>query len=124
MVDSGAPWTAFFGYSANYLVDADNAIIVDVEATTAIRQAETLAAKHMIERSLEPSTARPAAFGGRPAAPSTRLRSLASAWIKLAYDGKTFATDQTLGNAALQYALEQTPQQIALTSISTSIPSG
>ena len=30
-------------------------------------------------------------------------------------DGKAFATDQALGNAALQYALEQTPQQVALT---------
>ena len=44
---------AFFAYSTNYLVDADYAIIVDVEATTAIRQAEILAAKRMIERSLE-----------------------------------------------------------------------
>src|SRR5208282_3079308 len=34
-------------------VDIDNAIIVDVEATTAIRQAEVLAAKRMIERSME-----------------------------------------------------------------------
>jgi hypothetical protein len=40
-------------YSTNYLVDVENAIIVDVEATTAIRQAEVLAAKRMIERSLE-----------------------------------------------------------------------
>ena len=37
----------------NYLVDIENAIIVDVEATTAIRQAEVLAAKRMIERSME-----------------------------------------------------------------------
>jgi hypothetical protein len=35
------------------LIDIDNAIIVDVGATTAIRQAEVLAAKRMIERSLE-----------------------------------------------------------------------
>jgi hypothetical protein len=35
------------------LVDVENAIIVDVEATTAIRQAEVLAAKRMIQRSLE-----------------------------------------------------------------------
>jgi hypothetical protein len=28
-------------------------------------------------------------------------------------DSKTFATDQTLGNAALQHALEQTPQPLA-----------
>src|SRR4029450_3601449 len=43
---------AFFAYSTNYLIDVDNAIIVDVEATTAIRQAEVLAAKRMIERSI------------------------------------------------------------------------
>jgi hypothetical protein len=35
------------------LIDVENAIIVDVEATTAIRQAEVLAAKRMIERSLD-----------------------------------------------------------------------
>jgi len=57
--DPATRWTAahrgpaFFAYSANYLIDADHAIIVDVEATTAIRQAEMLAAKRMIERSLE-----------------------------------------------------------------------
>jgi hypothetical protein len=57
--DPATRWTAahrgpaFFAYSANYLIDAGNAIIVDVEATTAIRQAEILAAKRMIERSLE-----------------------------------------------------------------------
>jgi hypothetical protein len=41
---------AFFAYSTNYLIDVENAIIVDVEATTAIRQAEILAAKRMIAR--------------------------------------------------------------------------
>ena len=57
--DPATRWTAahrgpaFFAYSANYLVDTDNAIIVDVEATTAIRQAEVLAAKRMVERSRE-----------------------------------------------------------------------
>ena len=56
--DPATRWTAahrgpaFFAYSVNYLIDVDNAIIVDVEATTAIRQAETLAAKRMVERSL------------------------------------------------------------------------
>src|SRR4029077_1951700 len=57
--DPAARWTgahggqAFFAYSTNYLIDADNGIIFDVEATTAIRQAEVLAAKRMIERSME-----------------------------------------------------------------------
>jgi IS5 family transposase len=57
--DPAARWTAahrgpaFFAYSNNYLIDVENAIIVDVEATTAIRQAEVLAAKRMVERSIE-----------------------------------------------------------------------
>jgi transposase len=57
--DPAARWTgahggqAFFAYSTNYLIDTDNAIIMDVEATTAIRQAEVLAAKRMIVRTTE-----------------------------------------------------------------------
>src|SRR6187401_1870517 len=57
--DPAARWTgahggqAFFAYSTNYLIDTENAIIVDVEATTAIRQAEVLAARRMIERAKE-----------------------------------------------------------------------
>ena len=56
--DPAARWTgahggqAFFAYSTNSLIDVENAIIVDVEATTAIRQAEVLAAKRMVERSI------------------------------------------------------------------------
>ncbi len=54
--DPAARWTgadgglAYFAYETNYLIDLDHAIIVDVEATTAIRQAEVSAAKRMIER--------------------------------------------------------------------------
>src|SRR5882757_1160302 len=57
--DPAARWTgahggqAFFAYSTNYLIDVDHGIIIDVEATTAIRQAEVTAAKTMIKRSLE-----------------------------------------------------------------------
>jgi transposase len=57
--DPAARWTgahggqAFFAYSTNYLIDVEHAVIVDVEATTAIRQAEVLAAKRMIERSMD-----------------------------------------------------------------------
>jgi hypothetical protein len=55
---------AFFAYSTNYLIDVENAIIVDVEATTAIRQAEVLAAKRMIERSMERFDVYPAGLTG------------------------------------------------------------
>jgi IS5 family transposase len=54
--DPAAQWTgahkghAFFAYAANYLIDLDHAVIVDVEATRAIRQAEVGAARTMIER--------------------------------------------------------------------------
>jgi hypothetical protein len=54
--DPAARWTgahggqAFFAYSTNYLIDIENAIIIDVEPTAAIRQAEVLAAKRMVER--------------------------------------------------------------------------
>ena len=57
--DPAARWTgahggqAFFAYSTKYLIDVENAIIGDVGATTAIRQAEVLAAKRMIERSMK-----------------------------------------------------------------------
>jgi len=57
--DPAARWTsahgglAFFAYSTNYLIDLDHAIIVDVEASTAIRQAEVTASKTMIERTEE-----------------------------------------------------------------------
>jgi transposase len=54
--DPAARWTAadhspaYFAYSTNYLIDLQNAVIVDVEATTAVRQAEVGAARTMIER--------------------------------------------------------------------------
>src|SRR6478735_6203311 len=63
--DPAARWTgahggqAFFAYSTNYLIDTDNAIIMDVEATTAIRQAEVLAAKRMIVRTTESQALQP-----------------------------------------------------------------
>lgn len=57
--DPAAQWTgamrgpAFFAYADNYLVDVKAGVIVDVEATRAIRQAEVGAAKTMIERTEE-----------------------------------------------------------------------
>ena len=63
--DPAARWTgahggqAFFAYATNYLIDTDHAVIVDVEATTAIRQAEVLAARRMIERTAKNLALRP-----------------------------------------------------------------
>jgi len=77
--DPAARWTgahggqAFFAYSANYLVDLDNAIIVDVEATTAIRQAAVTAAKRMIERTKERFDLYPARLAGDSAYGSAEM---------------------------------------------------
>jgi transposase len=57
--DPAAQWTgalkgpAFFAYADNYLIDTDHAIIVDVEATRAVRPAETGAAQTMIDRTMD-----------------------------------------------------------------------
>jgi len=54
--DPAARWTAASGgpavyaYADNYLIDLKNAVIMDVEATTAVRQAEVTAAKTMLDR--------------------------------------------------------------------------
>ncbi len=54
--DPAAQWTgamrgpAFFAYADNYLIDVKFGVIVDVEASRAIRQAEVGAAKTMLER--------------------------------------------------------------------------
>jgi transposase len=54
--DPAAQWTgahkghAFFAYADNYLIDLKAAIIVDVEPTRAIRQAEVGAARTMLDR--------------------------------------------------------------------------
>src|SRR3984893_5146018 len=57
--DPAAQWTgamrgpAFFAYANNYLIDVKFGVIMDVEASRAIRQAEVGAAKTMIERTEE-----------------------------------------------------------------------
>ncbi len=57
--DPAARWTAAAGgpacyaYCDNYLIDIRHAVIVDVEATTAVRQAEVGAAQTMLTRTAE-----------------------------------------------------------------------
>ena len=57
--DPAAQWTsalkgpAFFAYADNYLIDVRFGVIVDVEASRAVRQAEVGAAKTMLERTEE-----------------------------------------------------------------------
>jgi transposase len=68
--DPAAQWTgamrgpAFFAYADNYLIDVRFGVIVDVEATRAIRQAEVGAAKTMIDRTEERFGLKPARLAG------------------------------------------------------------
>jgi transposase len=77
--DPAARWTgahggqAFFAYATNYLIDTDHAIIVDVEATTAVRQAEVLAAKRMVERAMSSFDLYPARLLGDSAYGSAEM---------------------------------------------------
>ena len=54
--DPASQWTvarggpAYFAYSANYLIDTDKGVILDVEATCSIRQAEVGAVRTMVDR--------------------------------------------------------------------------
>jgi hypothetical protein len=54
--DLASQWTgarggpAYFAYSTNYLIDTDNSVILDVEPTRSIRQAEVGAVRTMIDR--------------------------------------------------------------------------
>lgn len=54
--DPASQWSAarkgpaFFAYSTNYLVDTDYSVIVDVEATRSIRQAEVGSVRTMLDR--------------------------------------------------------------------------
>jgi transposase len=54
--DPSSQWTAarkgpaFFSYSTNYLIDTDYSVIIEVEATRAIRQAEVGSVRSMLDR--------------------------------------------------------------------------
>jgi hypothetical protein len=68
--DPGAQWTgaqrgpALFAYSDNYLIDVKAGVIMDVEASRAIRQAEVGAAKTMIERTEQRFDIKPKRLAG------------------------------------------------------------
>ena len=63
--DPASQWTgarggpAYFAHSTNYLIDTDNAVIMDVEATRSIRQAEVGAVRTMIDRVQEKHVLKP-----------------------------------------------------------------
>jgi transposase len=68
--DPAAQWTgamrgpAFFAYADNDLMDLKSAVIVDVEASRAVRQAEVGAARTMLERTAERFGLKPERLAG------------------------------------------------------------
>jgi hypothetical protein len=76
--DPGACWTAvegpaFYACSTNYLIDVQAGIIVDVEATPALRTAEVKATQTMIERVEERFELKPARLIGDMAYGNAKL---------------------------------------------------
>jgi transposase len=77
--DPAAQWIgamrgpAFFAYADNYLIDVRAAVIVDVEASRAIRQAEVGAARTMIERTASRFGLRPQRLAGDTAYGSAEM---------------------------------------------------
>ena len=111
--DPAARWTgahggqAFFAYCANYLIDVDHGIIVDVEATTAIRQAEVTAARRMIERTMARFDLYPERLAGDAAYGSPRCSagscmSAGSSRMSPVFD-KSKRTDGTFSRADFTY---------------------
>lgn len=121
-VDPGARWTgadggaAYFAYSTNYLVDLDNAVIVDVEPTVPIRPAETLAARRMIDRVHDRFDLFPHKLVGDTGYGSAEMLG----WLvgvgcnKACIHRKALPTDQTFGDATGNDCLEHFSHQIAL----------
>lgn len=82
--DPAAQWTgahkghAFFAYATNYLIDTDHGVILDVEATRAIRQAEVGAARTMRSRRISRCSISPTgrmALSRAPTSCSIRTRT-------------------------------------------------
>ena len=64
---------AFFAYADNYLIDVKCGIIMDVEASRAVRQAEVGAAKTMIDRTADRFGLRPERLAGDTAYGSAEM---------------------------------------------------
>jgi DDE family transposase len=77
--DPAAQWTGalrgpvFFAYADNYLIDLKAAVILDVEASRAVRQAEVGAARTMLERTAERFGLKPERLSGDSAYGSAEM---------------------------------------------------
>lgn len=79
-VDPAARWTrtykdgaAKYSYAINYLIDCEHAVIMDVEATTAIRTAEVSSTRTMLDRTEAQTGIRPQRLSGDTAYGSAEM---------------------------------------------------
>jgi len=114
--DPASRWTganggmAFYAYSTNYLIDLKHAVIVEVEASTAIRQAEVTACKTMIGRAKERFDLQPARLAADTAYGSAEMLN----WLvndqriepHVPVFDKSERTDGTLSRADFAYDVE------------------
>ena len=114
--DPAAQWTgahkghAFFAYSTNYLIDLKASIIMDVEPTRAIRQAEVGATRTMIDRTEQRFGVKPQRLAGDTAYGSAEILN----WIvnekqiapHVALFDKSERDDGTFGLSAFRFDAE------------------
>ena len=92
IADPASRWTgangglAFFVYSTNYLIDLKCAVIMDVEATASVRQAEVTAQRTMIDRTQERLASGPR---GLPPTPAMARPRISRGWFMNAASSRT-----------------------------------
>jgi len=91
---------AFFAYSDNYLIDVKVGIIMDVEASRSVRQAEVGASQTMLERTQERFAIQPERLAGDTG---------------LASDRKLLAADQSGRNTRFNDTLKDPAENVVVT---------
>ena len=116
-----ARWTgaggglAFFAYCTNYLIDLEHAVIVDVEATTAVRQAEVTAQRVMLNRT---GTASDSGRNGLVPTQATVTRTTWPSWCMSAASSRTFRCSTRLAEATAPFPDPTSPITIPGTATS------
>jgi hypothetical protein len=104
-VEREGPRTGLIRLSTNKLIDVDNAIMVHIEATTPLRQAEVTAAKRTIERSLECFDLSPAKLIGDTAYGSAEMLNWLGHQQRIAGVSRYYSGD--VGRSGARRPMEQ-----------------
>lgn len=107
--DPASQWTAavngpaIFAYSVNYVIDTDNAVIVDVEASRSIRQAEVSAKRTMVDWTKD-------AFDLQP----ERLAADTAMGPATCWDGSTIDRSPGISRSSTRRTLPMAPSRMRL----------